>query len=574
MLRFLPVATTSVFKNCSSPQYGIIGQSHVIKCTIEIDSEGIYWFEQSNEREPVIRYEDETKIGRGYDNHEYDIENDGSLRINEVSKKHQMFYKIVVIDKVFRIYERQIRFVVHEESFEEIPFTDPFHQFGLVGKSAIIKLSIPSNFQGVYWYDERDTQDPFIRYEEETKLGRGYDDGEYDIFPNGSLKIKEVTINHDMVYSVVVIDNSYNTEEYKITFTTVVYPEQLGPRITNCTTRTFCHAYVEDLNNLRCSVFGARPAVHLEWFQKITEDELFLLASEYTHEPNDRSSYLFDSSVILPGERVPNIIPSVFVCKGTGPAIKSNMTFQQVLLVESKKFYDELENLTISSEKVINVLNKENVSLPCQTVTEESLIIWRRGSSVNKLHTILYSFYGNEVRDVNSETGINKTGHLFLFNVELYLEKVFVCIAIKNNDSNVGQIFKISVDGTANLNVSQGATTALPTTLSEKTLKVTEIKVTEPMGIVTIMEMAEETTETKTSMSKTETGPATATLKLTPTPRIQENQFPLFMVIIIFIVIFLVVVVLLASVIYFKRLHSKERKIKKKSGNYNSLPLK
>lgn len=131
---------------------------------------------------------------------------------------------------------------------------------------------------------------------------------------------------------------------------------------------------------------------------------------------------------------------------------------------------------------------------------------------------------------------------------------------------------QFNVIGTANLNVSQGATTALPTTLS-KTLKVTEIKVTEPMGIVTTMEMAEETTETKTSMSKTETGPATETLKLTPTYRVQENQIPpfIFIIFIIIIIIFLVVVVPLASVIIFKRLRSKRKNTNQKPVKYNAV---
>lgn len=46
---------------------------------------------------------------------------------------------------------------------------------------------------------------PILYYTEGLKSGDGFDSGEYDIYPNGSLIIKNVTVWHEAVFRVTKI---------------------------------------------------------------------------------------------------------------------------------------------------------------------------------------------------------------------------------------------------------------------------------------------------------------------------------------------------------------------------------
>ncbi|KAJ8037021.1 hypothetical protein HOLleu_17737 [Holothuria leucospilota] len=200
---------------CHSPQNGTIGEEGTIQCNVPLGFVGVYWFDGSNERNPLIRYEDNIISGQQID--QYNILMDGSLVIKTVSKGHGRHYKLVVIDKDFSEFEEDIMFDV----IDTPPKTYSKYQNGELGSKAIIKWNIANDFEGIYWFDNINEREPIVRYEAGVKSGRLYQ-VEYDICDNGSLVIKNVTAKyHDTVFRLLVIDANYEVHEEEIQFSVI-----------------------------------------------------------------------------------------------------------------------------------------------------------------------------------------------------------------------------------------------------------------------------------------------------------------------------------------------------------------
>lgn len=77
------------------------------------------------------------------------------------------------------------------------------------GKMGIIECSFEEGFFGVYWYNSTDFIDsyPIIYVSDSVKYGTGYTSGEYDIYPNGSLFIGNVTLKHENPYTVTYVQS-------------------------------------------------------------------------------------------------------------------------------------------------------------------------------------------------------------------------------------------------------------------------------------------------------------------------------------------------------------------------------
>lgn len=76
---------------------GYHGTEGIISCFIS-EFHNVYWFEEADETLPLIRLEDGGKSGRGLDNGEYDILEDGSLVIKNITFSNNQQYEIKVID--------------------------------------------------------------------------------------------------------------------------------------------------------------------------------------------------------------------------------------------------------------------------------------------------------------------------------------------------------------------------------------------------------------------------------------------------------------------------------------------
>lgn len=93
-------------------------------------------------------------------------------------------------------------------------------QYLTIGSNGTIQCSF-SEYHAVSWYyPEKDK--PILFYEEGDKRGDGYVSGDYDVYPNGSLYIRNVTLQQETLFRVTkVISLSEPTISYLIRVQTI-----------------------------------------------------------------------------------------------------------------------------------------------------------------------------------------------------------------------------------------------------------------------------------------------------------------------------------------------------------------
>lgn len=81
---------------CESPQYLELGKSGVVRCTFDGGYHSVYWYKNTNiiGQKPFIEDTPSGTAGPGYESGEFDINEDGSLIINEVFLEHEATFTV------------------------------------------------------------------------------------------------------------------------------------------------------------------------------------------------------------------------------------------------------------------------------------------------------------------------------------------------------------------------------------------------------------------------------------------------------------------------------------------------
>ncbi|KAJ8048559.1 hypothetical protein HOLleu_00920 [Holothuria leucospilota] len=80
-------------------------------------------------------------------------------------------------------------------------------QYVELGRTGTINCTFQDDLFSLLWYDTADYKrnEPVLSYQRSVKTGVGYESGEYDIHPNGSLSINRVSLQHNRTFSVACI---------------------------------------------------------------------------------------------------------------------------------------------------------------------------------------------------------------------------------------------------------------------------------------------------------------------------------------------------------------------------------
>lgn len=93
-------------------------------------------------------------------------------------------------------------------------------QYLEIGTRDIIQCAFTESLLAISWYDVA-KGDPILFYKDGVTSGQGYESGEFDIYPNGSLVIRNVSINHESDFRVTkIISGSIPTVSHLITLHT------------------------------------------------------------------------------------------------------------------------------------------------------------------------------------------------------------------------------------------------------------------------------------------------------------------------------------------------------------------
>ncbi|XP_071837528.1 uncharacterized protein [Apostichopus japonicus] len=213
LLRFL----ASVNGNLCLPHVsGSCGESVLLPCDFDPNFEGVYWFDESDGEEPLIRLENGYKSGRGYQSHEYDVLQNGSLVIKNTQFTNNQQYKVILLNSEFRDETFTVDFSVTENC--------PSRVTGRLNTKGVISCCFNPENEGVYWFEEHDDIEPLIRSEGGEKFGRGYDSHEYDMLPNGSLVIQNVRHTHEQIYKVILLDTEFREKTIFVDFSVTECP--------------------------------------------------------------------------------------------------------------------------------------------------------------------------------------------------------------------------------------------------------------------------------------------------------------------------------------------------------------
>lgn len=82
----------------------------------------------------------------------------------------------------------------------------PENQTAQLGGQGYITCNFPDGFRSIYWFDNTSDRSPVISFivDSGAKSGQGFQTGDYDIHPNGSLIISNVTKWHEREYRGIV----------------------------------------------------------------------------------------------------------------------------------------------------------------------------------------------------------------------------------------------------------------------------------------------------------------------------------------------------------------------------------
>ncbi|PIK43848.1 hypothetical protein BSL78_19290 [Apostichopus japonicus] len=239
-------------------------------------------------------------------------------------------------------------------------------QYLTIGRNGTIQCSF-SEYHAVSWFNI-DKGETVYFYEKGAQPEDGDASDEYDIYPNGSLYIRNVTLEHDTVFRVIkVISLSKPTVAYEIRVQTVVPPLVQHPVIEQCQDRTtVCYSTQEDSSALSCLVKNVRPRISLVWNQRGADRDI-PLSSELTIVSRNNETFTSRSTVQI-STKFPLL--SVFVCSAEEHAWLLEESETVVVLEkegpgrisETRKQYIELHTTML---------------LPC-TTSEVHVIVWKR----------------------------------------------------------------------------------------------------------------------------------------------------------------------------------------------------
>lgn len=296
-------------------------------------------------------------------------------------------------------------------------------QYVELGESRIINCHIEESILVLSWYNSTDYVNdyPLIYVSENVKGGSGFLSQEYDIFPNGSLIIRTVSLKHDHVFTIsVLLETLTEPIVNMVDVIVTVKPKMMFPFIHNCgDQKRICFEAGND-TQLMCSVTESRPLIPLLWMQRTVHSNITLHYESITTQ-KDAS---FSSKVTTnPG----TILESNFillVCKADSPPRMLNNDESLVLVQNHDVNFSNVDTISRNAER------NSDLFLVC-TEYETAYIVWKRKRPPdNGFHELGYAVYaGEEHTEVFHEGyALMKNGTLVIPEIEIEHEAFYGCV--------------------------------------------------------------------------------------------------------------------------------------------------
>ncbi|XP_071852251.1 uncharacterized protein [Apostichopus japonicus] len=255
------------------------------------------------------------------------------------------------------------------------------------------------------------------------KSGDGYESREFDIYPNGSLLINNVTASHESVFRVsTAVSTSGSIHSNDICVRTTVKPAITIPAIEECsnTYGTTCVRSTAESVEVNCSVRDSRPAVKLTWTIR-THGGDHILPSNYRKFTTDNVTYT--SHVTATFSFGESSVLSLLVCRANSVPLNL-VEDEHVLLIEKKMDYT---SMAIPIRRYFKIHSPMNLSC---TDLRLNLVVWKWSPQQDAFETLYVGIFhkNNHTKISNKEYKLENEGSLSLQNALVEHEGLYACV--------------------------------------------------------------------------------------------------------------------------------------------------
>ncbi|PIK41129.1 putative NLR family CARD domain-containing protein 4 [Apostichopus japonicus] len=295
-------------------------------------------------------------------------------------------------------------------------------QYVEIGTRGLIQCSFNETLFAIAWYNVNDRKG-ILLLQNGKKSGDGYVSGEFDIYPNGSLLINNVTTNHESVFRVTkAITDSDASDSYVISLHTTVKPAIAIPVIEECsdTYGTTCAKSTADSVEVNCFVRDSRPAVNLSWTIRTNGGDR-ILPSNYMNFTTDNVTYTSHVTATFSFGELS--VLSLLVCRAN--SVPLNLVKEEnVLLIEKEMDYTKLAT---PIKIYLNIHSAMNLSC---TDLGLNLVVWKWSPQQYAFETLYISIFEkrNHTKISNKEYKLEEEGSLSLQSTLAQHEGLYSCV--------------------------------------------------------------------------------------------------------------------------------------------------
>ncbi|KAJ8023227.1 hypothetical protein HOLleu_35566 [Holothuria leucospilota] len=262
-------------------------------------------------------------------------------------------------------------------------------QYMTYGKIGTVNCIFHDDFFSVLWFDTNyyRQSEPILHYQDFTRSGAGYDSGEFDIYPNGSLIINNVSLEHETTFTALYVHSkTEGVVILHIVVVVIVKPKEAFPLINYCGNSSTCFAEVSS-TSVNCSVGSARPSLTLTWVARTVEGDrnittdMSIKSEGLGYTSRATTAYIFHDSPLL----------VLLVCKSSGlrGILQSN---ESVFLAQNKNI-----TLLFTQKRSRHIERYTELKLDC-TVGNLGFVVWKKvryndTNDKTEHETLLYSIF-------------------------------------------------------------------------------------------------------------------------------------------------------------------------------------
>ncbi|KAJ8049581.1 hypothetical protein HOLleu_02376 [Holothuria leucospilota] len=298
-------------------------------------------------------------------------------------------------------------------------------QYVKEGFQGVVQCSFREDVFNVLWYNSSDffRYDPIVTLKQSVKGGIGFISGEFDIYPNGSLIIRNVSLKHEGTYIVIELDTpTSKTRTYTVSVLVIAQTFDRLPIIDKCDNEIgICYQIIHRNSEISCTMKDAREAIPLTWMVRTTNgDRNTSSQSVITNETN----IYFTSRTATHDTFAYSEILTLLVCKADSPPGLLERNESLVLLQNND------ETLMNIKPKQVVVEVDSTVQLHCNN-GKLSYLVWQvKKSPVIVFKTILYAvFVGGNFTQINDEDYKLQQTSLVINKIRVQEEGTYRCVS-------------------------------------------------------------------------------------------------------------------------------------------------